>query len=392
MDPFPVRNPWLAAASGIAEINAAAARALQASQAGLDGRYPHVAEVTFGDNVDPDRARHFLDGMLLAAEHFPDAPVSLVDDRPLSNQPLVGVDHGQVSAQTGSTLYMSPSADNKPDRFVHARSEILVDSDSYLSADPDTQRINDAALRATERDRLLLGLGAILPTPAGVHEYIHSVDKAMAHPEWREADVVPGHPLALRDEALAEVGRRVGKPTDQVSREDVVSVWGEYAATDLSEFVPLLVADKIVNGPYADRFSHRVYDRLQVAVSNFKPGPGAKLQKWRGRPRTDNSHGISELFDEYPVLPPGAPTASPGRLEDARISRTTEIHGAMAVACAGLTPAANTAAAPKSPAPRSPSTVTANRPEILRSTTPPQIDKAHELKEAPGLGTSLELN
>lgn len=261
-----------------------------------------------------------------------------------------------------------------------------------MSADPDTQRINDANDRATERDGLLLGLGAILPTPSGVHEYIHSVDKAMAHPEWREADVVPGHPLSLRDEAIAEVGRRVGKPADQVSHADVVSVWGEYAASDLGEFVPVLVADSIVNGPHADGFSHRVYDRLQVAAGEFKPGPGAKLQKWRGRPRTSQTHGISELFDEYPVLPPGAPAASPGRQAEARIARTAEIHAVTAAACAGLTPAANTAAAPKSPVLRGASPLPVNRPEILRGPTPPQVDKDHEFKEAAGLGTSLELN
>ncbi|MFJ8747621.1 hypothetical protein ACIRL2_50885 [Embleya sp. NPDC127516] len=275
-----------------------------------------------------------------------------------------------------------------------------MDSDVYLSTDPAKQREAYSSLRRTEHKRTLLGLGAGLPTASGVHEYIHAVDKT-AHPEWREADVVPGHPQSLRDEAMAEVGRRVGKPADRVSRRDVVSVWGEYAATDFGEFVPILVADAIVNGPHADSFSHRVYDRLQVAVSEFEPGPGAQLQDWHGRPHTRDAHGITELWNEKPVLPP-APREEPSQIlarliqlqeniTQARTARSAAMRSVMA-ASVGFAPVANSAAPPKSPTPGSRSSDPVNNPEILRSPAPPLVHKVHGHKEAPGLGKSLELN
>ncbi|HSA49699.1 MAG TPA: hypothetical protein VLH10_06245 [Yinghuangia sp.] len=392
VDLFPVRNPWLAAAPGITEVESALARGLEAAQPGLKGVYPHTVEVAFGGDVDLERVRHFADGVLLAAEHFPDAPVALVEAAPLSGQSLEGVEGtSQVTAQTWSGLGTVQPDMELPPTFVYARSEIRVDSDVYLSADPGKQREIYSGERASERSGLLLGLGASLPTPAGVHEYIHSVDKARAHPEWREADVVPGHPLSLRDEAMAEVGRRVGKPPDQVSRADVVGVWGEYAATDFGEFVPIMVADAIVNGPHADSFSHRVYDRLQVAVSEFAPGPGAKLQDWHGRPHTRDAHGIPELWDKKPVLPPGAPAAAPAQKEEARTAGSTETRSVIA-ATAGFSPVTNVAAAPKSPGPRGPSPGPVNHPEALRSPVPPQVYKVHEAKQARGLGKTMKLN
>lgn len=357
--------------------------------------------MAFGVDVDLEGARHFADGVLLAAEHFPDAPVALVESTPLSGQSLVGMGDSQVTAQTWSGLGTVQPDKELPPRFVYARSEIRVDSDAYLSTDPNTQQATYSALRTDEHKRTSLGLGAGLPTATGVHEYVHSVDKAAAHPEWREADVVPGHPQSLRDEAMAEVGRRVGKPADQVSRADVVSVWGEYAATDFDEFVPIMVADAIVNGPYADSFSHRVYDRLQVAVSEFEPGPGAKLQDWHGRPHTRDAHGIKELWDEKPVLPPVQRKEPSQILADivqwqaditqARTAQEAAIRGAVA-ASAGLAPMANSAAPLRSPTPTAAPSGPVNNPEILRSPAPPLVYKAHEPKAAPGLGLSMELN
>jgi len=402
VDPFPVRNPWLAAAPGISEVNAALAQGLEAAQPGLKGVYPHTVEVAFADDVDLEGARHFADGVLLAAEHFPDAPVALVETASLSGQSLEGVASSQVTAQTWSGLATAEPVDKElPPVFVYARSEIRLDSDAYLSTDPDSQREIYSALRMTERKRTLLGPGAGLPTPSGVHEYIHSVDKTVAHPEWHEADVLPGHPQSLRDEAMDEVGRRVGKPADQVSRRDVAGVWGEYAATDFGEFVPILVADAIVNGPHADAFSHRVYDRLQIAVSEFEPGPGAKLQDWHGRPHTRNAHGLTELFDEKPVVPP-APREELSQIlarlvqseEDitrARTARSAAMRGVMA-ASVGFAPVANSAAPPKSPTPGSRPSDPVNDPEILRSPAPPLVYKVHEHKEGPGLGKSMEPN
>ncbi|WTW95596.1 hypothetical protein OG216_20390 [Streptomycetaceae bacterium NBC_01309] len=401
VDPFPVRNPWLAAASGITEVESALAQGLEAAQPGLKGLYPHTVEVTFGDDVDLEGARHFADGMLLAAERFPDAPVALVEATSLAGRSLPGVKSSQATAASWSGLGTVQPDKELPPAFVYARSEIRVDSDAYLSTDPDTQRETYSSLQTTERKRTLLGLGAGLPTPAGAHEYIHSVDKAVAHPEWREADVVPGHPQSLRDEAIDEVGRRLGKPADQVTRADVVSVWGEYAATDLDEFVPILVADAIVNGPHADSFSHRVYDRLQVAVSEFEPGPGAQLQDWHGRPHTRDAHGIAELWDEKPVVPPpqredaiqlvARLRRQNEEITRAEAARSAAIRGAVA-ASAGVAPVPNSAAPLKSPVPRGPSSDPVNRPEILSSPAPPQVYKVHEYKNAQGLEQSKEFN
>lgn len=162
--PFPVRNPWLAAAPG---INSAATRELKAAQPGLQGLYPHMVEVAFGDNVDPDRVRHFLDGVLPAAEHFPDAPVALVESASLSRQSLRGVEDTWVSAETWSGFGKVQPDKQLPPAFVHARSEIRVDSDEYLSKDTCTQRETYRGLRLTERDRLHVGLGTTsLPTPS----------------------------------------------------------------------------------------------------------------------------------------------------------------------------------------------------------------------------------
>lgn len=402
VDPFPVHNPWLAAAPGITEVNSTLARGLEAAQPGLKGVYPHTVEAAIGDGVDLEGARHFADGVLLAAGHFPDAPVALVESAPLSGQSLVGIDGGsQVTALTWSGLATVPLDKELPQTFAWARSEIRVDSDAYLSTDPGAQQRMYRGLLTDAHKRSILGLGAGLPTVSGVHEYIHSVDMCAAHPEWREADVVPGHPQSLRDEAMAEVGRRVGKPADQVSRADVVSVWGEYSTTDFGEFVPILVADAIVNGPHADSFSHRVYDRLRVAVSEFEPGPGAKLQDWHGRPHTRDDHGIKELWDKKPVLPPEQ-QKEPSQIAadvvqwaadiaQARTARTAAIRGAMA-ASAGLAPVANSAAPLRSPTPTVAPSGPVNNPEILRSPAPPLVYKIHEPKAAPGLGLSMELN
>lgn len=397
VDPFPVRNPWLAAASGITEVESALAQGLEAAQPGLKGLYPHTVEVTFGENVDLEGARHFADGILLAAEHFPDAPVALMEASSLSHE-AVAVENAEMSA--GTRTFLATSKEATP-AFVWARSEIRVDSDTFLPADPGKQRIVHHDLLVGERRGLLLGLGAGLPAPAGAHEYIHAVDMGSAHPEWLEADVLPGHPQALREEARAETGRRLGKPADQVTHADMASVWGEHTVSDMREFVAVLAADSIVNGPHADRFSHRVYDRLQVAVSEFEPGPGAQLQDWHGRPHTRDAHGIAEVFDDQPVLPPreredAIQLIARLRRQDEEITRaetarSAAIRGAVA-ASAGVAPVPNSAAPPKRPAPRGPSPDPVNHPGVLSSPTPPQVYKVHEYKQSQGLEQSKEFN
>ncbi|MFJ8746304.1 hypothetical protein ACIRL2_44025 [Embleya sp. NPDC127516] len=340
VDPFPVRHPGLAAARDLFEVEDVLGSELAQAQRGLAEVYeyePHVP-VNLG-SADVEGARHFADGLLLGAQHFPDAPVERIVGTALSRLSLEAVGGAtQVSALTSPQIYITHPDELGRRFFAYAQAEIKVDTAAFLSKRPAKQRETYADLRATDRGSLLLGMGASLPTPTGVHEYLHVVEKTMAHPEWRKAGVIPGYPNSLSDDVRAAVALRVGKPAERLTKADYVSVVGEYAATTLDELVAVLGTDAIMNGPNAEPISRLVYDRLQAAVRPFEPGPGATLSIWLGRARTRDVRAALNLQGQEPTLPPELASASPARSPQPQPSAVRDTDIAR-LASTGLTPA-----------------------------------------------------
>ncbi|MGW1997485.1 hypothetical protein [Embleya sp. NPDC001921] len=378
---------------------------LALAQRGLAEAYEYEPRVSVNlGSADVEGARHFADGLLLGARHFPDALVERIVGTALSRLSLEAVEgETQATALTSCEIFTTRPDELGRRFFAHAEAEIKVDTAAFLSRKPAKQRETYADLRATDRGFLLLGMGAGLPTPTGVHEYLHVVEKAMAHPEWRKAGVIPGYPNSLRDDVRAAVALEVGKPAERLTKADYVSVVGEYAATsDLAELVAILGTDAIMNGPNVKPISRLVYDRLQAAVRPFEPGPGATLSVWLGRARTRDVRAALNLQVEEPTLPPELASASPARSPQPQLSpepqrspqrrrsrqpersrqpQLSAIRDAdiARLASTGLTPAHKPTTHIKNDASARVSSVPTNEP--IRSPAPPLVIKSRSLRD-----------
>jgi hypothetical protein len=311
IDPFPVVHPHLKHA-----------RTLDQVQKGLDQGLEEVlidsaAVVRLGADADVDTARHFADGILLAAPRFPQVWLSAVTAVPMQYS-----EQGLPFAATTHTHWKA-----RDFRFVLTHSRISVAAE-WLSQEPGTRRFWEGGGQALARLDPGRPPGTSTPTGIGVHEFIHAVEAQLAHPEWKYAGVIPGYPNSLRDDVARMVGDRLGIPAARVTEHQVGQVLGFYAATNLGELTAEAGADVILNGPRANPINQSIFGRMKTAILPFEPGPGAELQVWLGRHQTQAIEGIHEYAKRHTFPPPApVPAAASPRYEQARAIARIAAHG-----------------------------------------------------------------
>ncbi|WP_406297738.1 hypothetical protein OG948_19360 [Embleya sp. NBC_00888] len=140
----------------------------------------------------------------------------------------------------------------------------------------------------------------------GAHEMAH-VMEMNAHPEWRNAGVLPDYPNSMYDDLREIIGGQIGKPAGLVTLEDLTQVlWYSPGMTVTADEVPAYAVDNVVmEGPGANSANAYITERLGSAIAPFKPGSGAILQEWRGRAHT-LSAAQHQLHCEraFPVMGP----------------------------------------------------------------------------------------
>lgn len=292
MVPTRVADPALRAARTLEEVVRATEQGLSAAT----GR--NVAVEREGRSLSARTLREFSDGMLMAARRHGRVPLDglAVDSLPKSKfaQAYVKVEGDPATAQLkyyGGHIVLGEARFRPGGRFA-----VL-------------QLARWTELAGHVRPRMLT------PQAFGAHEVAHLVDSLMAHPEWKQADVMPDFPQSLRGQVVELIGERRGKPAGQVTLDDVAAELGANAASDfngpMSELVADADADVTVNKGKSHPINRKVAERLAQAKESFVPGPGARLQVWRGREHTRSVTGLEHLLPDVAV--PAASTREPAR-------------------------------------------------------------------------------
>ncbi|MEU8133598.1 hypothetical protein [Streptodolium elevatio] len=302
--PTTVADPALRAARTVDEVVHATQRGLSAAT----GR--NVALERSGSALSAKTLREFSDGMLLAVRRHGRVPLDALEVGSLPREQL---------AFAGANV----QCDTVTAQLTHCGGHITLNESRFR---PGAR----FGLWMGARGAELGGLGRTrrlrTPQAAGAHELAHVVDALMAHPEWKQAGVMPDHPQSLREQVAEMVGERRGKPAGQVTPKDVAAELGVNAAGDfdgaMNELVADADADVSVNKEKAHPINQKVAERLAQAKEPFVPGPGARLQEWRGREHTRSVTGVEHWFPDvnFPVAPtPGpvqrpAPETGPGQV------------------------------------------------------------------------------
>lgn len=309
--PKKVVDPALRAARTADEVVRATERGLSA----ITGR--SITVERNGSSLSAKTLREFSDGMLMAARRHGRVPLDLLAV-------------GSLPKNTFARTELSVVRDPVTTQLTHYGGHIILNESRFRPGGRlgVLQTARWAELAGYVRTRMYT------PQAFGAHELAHVVDSLMAHPEWKQAGVLPNFPQSLRQQVVEMIGERRGKPAGRVTPKDVAAELGANAASDfdgtMNELVADADADVTLNRDMAHPINQKVAERLAQAKEPFAPGPGARLQEWRGREHTRSVTGMEHWFPDvaFTVAPtpgtaqPPAPEASPAQ-ESAQIRTHT---------------------------------------------------------------------